>query len=283
MGSGPTFPVAAYSRVWRTVAGAAFVASRVCLPAILFVLLTSHLPTDATTVVRWFAMFFGPPALAAVAIPRAFAATLRLSEDEMTIERSGIRIDVPRKAITAVTPWRLPVPSPGLTVTLASGRRLAHVIAIGDPLPVLRALTPHGVEAESAGEQPSVAYAHARAEHGLWRWTHLLLRFPIFALLPTAPLFNVHQHIAYGGLFGQYYMLGLRPYLATFALYWATVTVYLVLYASIWRGPAELICLLAAAVAPSRAARVRRATERLLRVLYYAGVPVLLALRFAPW
>ncbi|HJQ85029.1 MAG TPA: hypothetical protein VKA21_13180, partial [Candidatus Binatia bacterium] len=109
-----------------------------------------------------------------------------------------------------------------------------------------------------------------------------LLRFPVFALGPTALLFNVHQHIAYGGLLGQYYMLGLRPYLATFALYWGTVTVYLMLYASVWRGLAEPICFAAAAVAPSRAARVRRAAELVIRVLYYGGVPALLAWRFAP-
>ena len=126
-------------------------------------------------------------------------------------------------------------------------------------------------------------YAHVRAAYGPWRWTHLTARFPLFALLPTAPLFNVHQHIAYGGLLGQYYMLGLRPYLETFALYWATVTVYLVLWASLWRGPAELACWIAAAVAPSRAATVRRRAEWIVRVLYYGGVPVLLGWRFAPW
>jgi hypothetical protein len=39
----------------------------------------------------------------------------------------------------------------------------------------------------------------------------------------------------------------------------------------------------AAAVAPLRAAGVRRAAERTIRALYYGGVPALLALRFAPW
>jgi len=59
------------------------------------------------------------------------------------------------------------------------------------------------------------------------------------------------------------------------------VTIYQVLYASVWRGLAEPVCLVAAAVAPSRAARVRRAAELAIRVVYYVGVPALLALRFA--
>jgi hypothetical protein len=54
-----------------------------------------------------------------------------------------------------------------------------------------------------------------------------------------------------------------------------------VLWASVWRGPAEGASLLAAYVAPAQAARVRRAAEVACRVLYYAGVPALLALRFA--
>ena len=87
-------------------------------------------------------------------------------------------------------------------------------------------------------------------------------------------------HIAYGGLLGQYYQLGLGAYLRTFAIYWLTVALYLVLYASAWRAAAEGVCLVAAAVAPSRAARVRRVTEIGCAIGYYAGALVLLGLRF---
>jgi apolipoprotein N-acyltransferase len=108
-------------------------------------------------------------------------------------------------------------------------------------------------------------------------------KFPLFALLPTAPLFNVHQHIAYGGTLGQYHLLGGRAFAADLALHWATVSICLVLWASVWRGLAEAAALAAAHVAPARAARVRRAVESACWWLYYAGVPLLLLLRFAPW
>jgi hypothetical protein len=70
--------------------------------------------------------------------------------------------------------------------------------------------------------------------------------------------------------------------LRTFVIYWSTVSIYLVLYASVWRGMAEGVNLLAAWSAGPRAAGVRRATEIACRVLYYGGVPVLLLLRYLP-
>jgi len=235
-------------------------------------------------VVRSFVLFFVLPALAARVIARGLAARVRIGDGELTIARAGLRVDIPAAAMARVAPWRLPLPGPGFGIVLASGRRLRHGIEAPDPTPLLRALAEHGVAgAAAAAEHPTVVYARARAAHGPWRWPHLVARFPLFALGPTALLFNVHQHIAYGGPLGQYYLLGLGPYVQTFALYWATVTIYQVLYATVWRGLAEPICLLAAAVAPSRAARVRGAAELTIRVLYYGGVPALLALRFAPW
>jgi apolipoprotein N-acyltransferase len=279
-----SFRVCAYPAGWRAVAAAAFVASRTSLPAIAFVLVGSHLALEPATLVRWFILFFAVPALAAAVVGRAFTASLRAENDVLTIARAGLRVEIPHAAIGRIVAWCLPVPSPGFGLGLTSGRRLPQGIAMSDPMPVLRALMGQGVTAAGAAvAHPIVVYAHARAAHGHWRWTHLLARFPLFALGPTALLFNVHQHITYGGLLGQYYMLGLRPYVETFALYWATVTIYLVLYAAIWRGLAEPVCLVVAAVAPSGAARVRRATEWVIRVLYYGGVLALLALRFAPW
>jgi hypothetical protein len=55
-----------------------------------------------------------------------------------------------------------------------------------------------------------------------------------------------------------------------------------VLYAGTLRVLAESLALVAAYVAPSRAARVRRAVEAGCRLLYYGGVPVLLLIRFLP-
>jgi hypothetical protein len=107
-----------------------------------------------------------------------------------------------------------------------------------------------------------------------------LFKFPGFALLPTAVLFNAHQHIAYGGSLGQYYQEGLAAWLRTFAEYWIWVCIYLVLYASACRAAAEGVALLAASAGSALAARVRRTVELVCGILYYAGVPALVAARF---
>lgn len=108
----------------------------------------------------------------------------------------------------------------------------------------------------------------------------VLLKFGLVALLPAGVLFNAHQHIAYGGPLGEYYMLGLRPYLATFLVYFTTTVIYLVLYANVWRVLAETVSLLGACMAPAAAATVRKGAEMLCGVAYYGGVSLLLLLRF---
>ena len=167
---------------------------------------------------------------------------------------------------------------------LRSGRRLRQGLQIDDPTPLLLALAEAGglEAARAATRHPVLVYAHARARGAPRRWHHLLGRFAGFALLPTAVLFNAHQHIAYGGLLGEYYLLGLGSYVRTFAVHWLTLTIYLVLYASVWRGLAEGVALLAACAAPANAAGARRAVEIACQVAYYGGVPLLLLLRFLP-
>jgi hypothetical protein len=280
----PAYEAYAYSPFWRVVGATTFAVSRAGLAVILLGILHSRIAVTPIEVIRTFVLLFVMPALAARVIARGMAARVAFGDGDVTIERPGVRVDVPLSALAGVAPWRVPLPAPGFALVLGSRRLVRPGIASHDPTPLLRALAGRGVAAAArAVDHPMIVYARARAGWGSWRWTHLAARFPLFAVGPTLLLFNVHQHIAYGGFFGQYYLMGLGPWVLTFAVFWATVTIYQVLYASVWRGLAEPICLVAAAVAPSRAARVRRAAELAIWVAYYAGVPVLLALRFAPW
>ena len=269
---------------WRGVAGVAFAASRASLPLLLVGFLRARVPLTAEAMLRAFALFFAVPASAAWFVRRALAGRVRVGAETVTINGRTASVEVPTAAIARVAPWRLPLPEAGFGLVLVTGRRLDWAVGADDPTPLLRALADHDVGgAAMAADHPAVVYARSRTRFGRWRWTHLVARFPLFALLPTAPLFNVHQHIAYGGLFGQWYLYSPAAWWGTLALYWAVVTTYLVLYAGVLRGVAEPVCLLAATVAPSSAARVRRAAELLIRFLYYGGVPLLLALRLAPW
>ena len=105
-------------------------------------------------------------------------------------------------------------------------------------------------------------------------------RFALLGVLPASVLFYTHQHIAYGGTFGQYYLEGAIPYLSTLGEYWATTIILLVSYASIWRAAGEIVVWTAALAGRAAAAGARRAVEIACGLAYFGGVPALLALRY---
>ena len=275
----------AYPLGWRIAGALLFAVSRASLPAILaLVVLASDPPVTPPMLVRAVVVFALLPGLAARLVARAFVASLSVDDDALVIRRRDLRLEVPYRAIARLAPWAVPLPGPGLSVCLRSGRRLRQGLQIDDPTPLLLALAEAGglEAARAATRHPVLVYAHARARGAPRRWHHLLGRFAGFALLPTAVLFNAHQHIAYGGLLGEYYLLGLGSYVRTFAVHWLTLTIYLVLYASVWRGLAEGVALFAACAAPANAAGARRAVEIACQVAYYGGVALVLLLRFLP-
>jgi hypothetical protein len=265
-----------HSRFSRVVAGALVAVSRASLVAVALAgaLGASDLflvPVLAPTLLAFSVL----PAAAAWLVERAAAARVAVHDDALVLRRPDVQVEVARTEIARVVPWMLPLPGPGVSFALRSGRRLPHGLEAADPVPLLAALGE-----SAAARHPVVVWAHARAASPPWRWHHLLWKFVGFALAPAAVLFNAHQHIAFGGTLGQYYLEGLGPYLRTFCLYWLTVSGFLILWASAWRALGEGFALAAAVVAPSHAARVRRAVEVACRLVFYAGVPALVAVRF---
>jgi hypothetical protein len=276
----------ASARVWtrpgRLAAAALVALSRgsLALVALAAVTVAPALLEPPTLVPILAGLSLGP-ALVGWALGRASAAELELEGDDLVVRRRGLEIEVPLASIARVEPWRLPLPGPGLGLRLRSGRLLRWGLELPDPTPLLRALAARGVEsADMAARHPTAVFARARAVAADGRWGRPLVKFALFSLAPTAVLFRAHQHIAYGGTLGQYYLEGLRPYLATLAFYWATVALYLLLYASAWRALAEGVSWASAHLAPARAIQARRAAERTCLAAYYAGVPALLAVRF---
>lgn len=277
-----TYRAHAFTRFWRILTGGLFGISRASLLVILWLVLrATDPPVTPPVLVRLVLALAVAPGLAAALLRRAFTVTVAIRDGQLDAHGRGLQIAAPCRAVADVVPWVVPLPAAGFSLRFVSGERLRWGLAADDPTPLLGGLSSVGVAAaETAAAHPSSVYAHARATVGVRRWYHLLGRFVGFALVPTAVLFNAHQHIAYGGPLGQYYMFGLAPYLRTFAVYWLTLALYLLLYASLWRALAEGVCLAAAWLAPARAAPVRRAAEVACQVLYYGGVPLLLLVRF---
>jgi hypothetical protein len=269
-----------YGRGWRPVAALLFALSRISLPLLLvLVVVATDPPIDLPLLLQLLALYALAPALAAHFIRRK--ADLALRDAELVLRRADLVVAVPYDAIARVAPWTIPLPGPGATLHLRSGARLRYAIECADLVPLLNALSATiGGAARTALAHPTVVYAHAAAAAPLWRRYHYGCKFVLFALAPTAVFFNAHQHIAYGGPLGEYYMFGAAAYLRTFAVYWLTLVIYLILFAGLWRGIAEIGAWLAAWIAPARATAARRIAERCCQVLYYGGVPALVAVRF---
>lgn len=262
---------AAYPTTWRLFAAVLFTLSRVSPPVLFAILVLGQPPLTEPLLFRLFVFLFLMPAMAAGLIRRAFTVEVEVDRDGVVMRRGGHRVEIERAAITQATVWRLPVPGPGLTLRSAD---FSCSLQVDDPVPLLRAL------AGSDATGPVLVYAQARSAVGRARWLHLAGKYGLFPLPIVLLLFRLHQYLTFGGTFGQYYIEGLRPYLSTLGYYWIMVVVNLLLYASVWRGAAEGISLLAASITPARALTARRWSERAVQVAYYAGVPALLARRF---
>jgi len=263
-----------YAPAWRYAISALRVSSRAGLLLVMGILLFERdIELTALILFRAVTVLAALPGLAAWLLERAFAARLEVEGNELVVRARGRRMDIPLDAIADCQPWRVPLPRPGVSLTLRSGRKI--IVAVDDPGALLARL---GVD----DDQPIVAWAAARSRFVRARWYLPLVQFPLFGLVPGAILFRTHQWIAYGGTFGQYYLLGLRAYLVTFAVYWAVVTIYLVLWANLWRLVAEGATLVAAQARPYRATAFRRAAERAYGLLYYGGALLVLLVRLLP-
>src|SRR5256884_5436522 len=151
----------------RRTAGAVLIAvSRAALPAILaLVALASDPPVTPPMLVRAVVVFALLPGLAARLVARAFVASLSVDDDALVIRRRDLRLEVPYRAVARLAPWAVPLPGPGLSVCMRSGRRLRQGLQIDDPTPFLLALAETGglEAARAAIRHPVVVYAHARA------------------------------------------------------------------------------------------------------------------------
>ncbi|RIK91851.1 MAG: hypothetical protein DCC71_24815, partial [Proteobacteria bacterium] len=127
---------------------------------------------------------------------------------------------------------------------------------------------------------PALAWSDARRRAPLRIARHWLLRFGVFGWLPTAVLFASYQMIAFGGWRGQWLLEGPRAWTETLVHWWIGTLVGLVLYAGFVRLLAEALAFGAAWIAPQRAPALRRAVEWAVALVYYAGIPALLAVRF---
>ncbi len=228
-----------------------------------------------------FAAFVVAPSLAAWGIERAGAARARIVGDAFVLAQRDRRTEIPVLSIVALRHWRVPLPRSGVDLDLASGKRFHQRIALTRPHALQRVLAAAGaplLEA-AAGESRRAAFAETRALAARTWLDHPLLKFALFPLLPALVAFRLHQVIAFGGTFGEWQTYGLGAWLAGLAIWWASWSLGLMLFAAALRIGIEAASVAALAVRPSGAAAARDALEWTGRLAYYVGVPVWLVLR----
>lgn len=273
----------AYPPVWRVVAAALKVVSHGGLLAVLWLMVFSqNPPTNPLRQMRLFFGLFAAPEVAGWLLARALAARAGVQSGSLVLEQSDRRSEVPLDAIAAVEPWTVPLPRAGVSLRLGSGRRFDRGLAVGDADAFADALVTGGARSaiRSGLASPMAVYDRARRKVSRRIFEHPLLKFVVYSLVPAVPAFRLHQFIAYGGPFGEYYTFGLKAYLLGFGLWWVSFAYGLLCIAAGIRAAVEILALAASFAVPSYAVGVRRALEIVQRVLFYAGIPTWLYLRF---
>ncbi len=228
-----------------------------------------------------FAATVAAPALAAWTLLRAAAATLRVEAGNLLLAQGARLIEVPVASIVGVEPWRVPLPSPGVALRLASSRLLAQRIAVRDPDALRRSLEDTGARLAPLSPTGRLAarWAQIRAAAPRWRIDAPWFKFVLLPLLPALVAFRLHQHIAFGGSFGEWLTFGPKAYVIALLIWWASWSIGLVLLAALLRMAVELCTLPALAIPQPQAATLRRGFESGARALYFLGVPLWMAVR----
>ncbi|HYB99150.1 MAG TPA: hypothetical protein VEC57_08420 [Candidatus Limnocylindrales bacterium] len=276
---------AAGSWPWRLGCAALMALAGLSLPWMMGLLLFSAEAVTPPTLVRMFLALAVLPALAAHLLLRTRGADISIGASELVVRARDVTMEVSGRAVGRIAPWLVPLPTPGFSIQLRSGQWLQYGVSVEDPRPLLEAFASDCAcpAAAAAVEHPVVQWAHARARHGRASWRDLLIKYPVFGLAPTVLLFNAHQHISFGGFFGQWNLESPAAWWRTLLEYWLILIIYLVLYAGVVRAAAEAAAMLATWASAARAGTARLWAERFCHVLYYAGVPALVGLRFVDW
>ena len=266
----------------RVTAGALRVVARGGLLCMIAAVLLGDVALQSNTFaqIRTFVALFLVPEAAAWCVLRAFRARASLADGVLVLARGARRLELPLADVVALEPWRLPIPGPGLSLRLASGERWGYGLALARADALARALATAGVT-PARGDASSAAdrYARARQAPRDGRLANPLVKFGLFPLLLAIPAFRLHQHIAYGGTFGEYLTFGLKAYLTTFALWWAAWAIGVVLCAAAVRAVIEAGTVAGVVLAPARATQARQTLERLGLPALYLGLPLWMALR----
>jgi apolipoprotein N-acyltransferase len=242
-------------------------------------------PLNTISQIGLFAALFLAPEAASWLILRIFRAQARMDNDHLSIEEREKTTAIRANSIASATLWALPLPGFGLSLSFVSGKHWSHGLLSRDPAKLLQALIHAGASHTLANTlaTPAGTYVRARAAVARNVFDRAFAKFVVFPLLPALPAFRLHQHIAFGGTFGEYYTYGLKAYLLGLLIWWAKWAIGLLCYAAALRMVIEIGTVFAIALRPANAVDARKTLEWLGRLLFYIGAPAWLLMRVWPW
>ena len=246
-------------------------------------LLNDTLRGNSLAQMRTFAGFFLLPEVVAGCVLLAYSARVSVDKGMLVLQRGQQRLDIALKDIAAVQLWRLPAPGRGVTLHLEPAKTRPYHLSTADPVALARALEAEGAQPlppETASRATRYAQAVGSVRRG--RLDSPWVKFLLLPLVLALPAFHLHQNIAYGGGFGELYTFGLKAYGLTFAIWWATWTMGVVLSAAALRAAVEAGTLLVLAVRPQQTAAMRATLEHMALAVLYLGLPGWLLLH-ASW
>lgn len=243
-------------------------------------LLSDALRGHTLAQIRTFTALFIVPEVASWCVLYAFAARASIENGTLVLARGARRLQLAVREIVAVKPWRVPIPGPGASLQLVSGKRWRYGLALANPAALARALASvGGTTVPVSATSRETAYAKARLAVRRSRLGHPLVKFVLFPIVLAIPAFHLHQHIAYGSGLGEYYTFGLKAYLSAFSLWWASWAIAVVLSAAALRAAIEAGTLLVVLLRPVWATEVRHWLEGFGLAALYLGLPSWLLLR----
>lgn len=260
----------------RLAAGLLRLLSRGSLLGIaLAMLFDETLRTNTLLQLRVFTALFLVPEAASSFLLLLYSAQATISNGNLVLERRAQRIAIALRDVATFSAWRLPLPCHGISLQLVTGARLE--LALSRPRALAEALTAHGIkERKDWASGRVLLQASQAARRSLL--DHTLVKFVLLPLGLAIPAFHLHQTIAFGSPFGEYYTFGLKAYLSAFALWWAAWTIGTVLSGALLRALIETGTLLTVLLRPAWAGDSRQWLERLGHAALFLGLPVWLLL-----
>lgn len=245
------------------------------------VLQNDALRSNTVLQIRQFGALFLVPLAASWCVRQAFAARLTLEDGHLILARGQHRVTLPLADIAALEPWSIALPGPGCHLHLGNGTRWPHALALANPAQLaalIAALAETGIGLADAHPRRS-AYLRARLA---CRFTRLDQPWAKYLLLPFAlafPAYYLHQHIAYGSGFGEYWAFGLKAYAIGLGLWWGAWVIGVTLCGTLLRIALECSTVLAVLLAPGHAPAIRRMLDRGTTLVLFLGLPGWLLLR----